>query len=714
MRRLPTRWLLAIFAAVLFEPAPLTAAVVASSGDASISHEDTAGTWTLNAGGTSLKLALDSDRDFSIVSLTTGSGVPIAAAAPDTLVHLDGRSLAFGNRAAGFRLLTVTTDTAGDRLRLHATFELPSGHLRLTRHYAIVNGSPAFEAWTTFTPDANASALSDLSALQITVPPGPLHWVNGLLGSAADVRNDEAFTLQQRTLDNGEQLTLGADGRSSERAVPWFAVDGDKDEFFAALMWSGSWSLSITRGSGGLAVSFGLAAMTTTPRDEVDGPHVVFGAVRGGLRDATAALRSYVVNGIRAGRPFLPLVTYNTWFAYATQIDERAMHGEMERVAPLGVELFVIDAGWYERTDSQGSLDFNAGLGTWVADPARFPDGLRTLSEHAHSLGMKFGLWVEPERLNLQLRRDVGLEEEWLATSHGEYGSERVGQICLAGSAGRQWVLDRIGSLIDQAQPDYVKWDNNGWINCDRDGHGHGATDGNFAHVRGLYDLLATLRERYPDVMFENVSGGGNRLDLGMIRYTDVAWMDDRTAPSAHVRHNLQGLSVVFPPAYLLSFVTNHDTEPLHDSPDLLMYVRSRMASALGLCFRGDELSEGDAAALAHEVEIYKSVRATIAAASASLLTAQATIDNGPAWDVIQESTADAQQTLMYAFQSDQGVDRIRIRPVGLDPDVTYRVQSVDTGDLGEASGADLMTDGIDILQSPNSAAHILLITAIQ
>src|SRR5437763_8841619 len=86
---------------------------------------------------------------------------------------------------------------------------------------------------------------------------------------------------------------------------------------------------------------------------------------------------------------------------------------------------------------------------------------------------------------------------------------------------------------------------NNMFVNCDRQGHGHGATDGNFAHVTGLYDLLTTLRQRYPDLLFENVSGGGNRLDVGMLRYTDAAWMDDRTAPSAHVRHNLEGLTAV-------------------------------------------------------------------------------------------------------------------------------------------------------------------------
>src|SRR5581483_7914217 len=76
---------------------------------------------------------------------------------------------------------------------------------------------------------------------------------------------------------------------------------------------------------------------------------------------------------------------------------------EMDRVAALGVELFVVDAGWYEGTGTAGPYDFDAGLGSWVADPARFPNGLAPLRDYAHNLGMKFGIWVEPERVNLAL-----------------------------------------------------------------------------------------------------------------------------------------------------------------------------------------------------------------------------------------------------------------------------------------------------------------------
>jgi alpha-galactosidase len=286
--------------------------------------------------------------------------------------------------------------------------------------------------------------------------------------------------------------------------------------------------------------------------------------------------------------------------------------------------------------------------------------------------------------------------------------------VCLASDAARQWISDRLTDLLDQVQPDYLKWDNNMFINCDRAGHGHGATDGNFAHVAGLYSLLATLRERYPDMLMENVSGGGNRLDLGMLRYTDVAWMDDRTAPSVHVRHNVQGLSAVFPPGYLLSFVTDHETEPIHDAPDLPLYFRSRMEGALGLCFLGAELSDDDAAAMSREIAIYKSMRSMVTAGAGALLTAQASAEDGPPWDVLQQTAADAQQFVLSAVQSDDGVQSFTLKPTGLDPAALYQVLSVDVGVIGTATGADLMANGIDLRQSPTSAAHVLIVTARQ
>ncbi len=713
MRRL----LLLVLTACFFFPVPTSAApvTVVQSGDASISHDTQAGTWSLTAAGTTLTLGLDSSRDFEVVRLATSSNTPwTIGALADSSVTINGSTMALGRRAAGFALQTVTTSSSGKTLRLNAVFELAAAGVLVTRHYSVTSGSPAFETWTTFEPIRNSStSVSNLNGFQFTVPAGTVRWLTGLQGDNAQIEHNEAFTLQSRTLGAGEHLALGADTRSSEQTVPWLAVDGVQEEFYAALMWSGAWSLTVDRGSNGLSVSLGLASMTTAVDGKaVDGPHALFGVVKGGLLEASAAVRSYVLEGLREGRALTPLVTYNTWFAYGIGIDEASMRNEMDHAAAMGVELFVVDAGWYAGAGAADLFDFDSGLGSWEPDSARFPEGLRPLTDYAHSLGMKFGLWVEPERVNLSLIGPPGVEEPWLAKRDGAYGNERVAQICLGGAAGRQWVLDRLTALVDDVQPDYLKWDNNFFMNCDRAGHGHGATDGNFAHVNGLYDLLATLRTRYPNLVIENVSGGGNRLDLGMLRYTDVAWMDDRTAPSVNVRHNVEGLSAVFPPAYLLSFVTNHESEPLHDAADMSLYFRSRMAGALGLCFRSEELAEGDIAQISREIGIYKTLRETLSGAAGALLTAQAAVEDGPAWDVLQETSADSRQLLVLSFQSDDGVRTINVKPTGLDAATMYEVRSVDMGLLGTASGSDLMGNGIELLQSPNSAAHILVLTA--
>jgi alpha-galactosidase len=689
--------------------------VVARAGDAAIAHDTGSGTWTLTAGGAALVLGLDASRDFSVLSLTSASGIAwTRSPAADTFVRVGNQTLAFGSRQAGFAIRATTIASSDIRLQLNATFDLASAGLRMTRHYAVVSGSPSFEAWNTYEPLGTRPALADLNAIQMTVPAGTIRWLTGLQGDNADVVNDSAFTLQQKTLAVGQQFAVGATYRASEQTVPWFAIDGAQDEFYAAQMWSGAWALAFDRTSTGLALTFGLGPMTTIPTQAVDGPHAVFGVVPGGLAEASAALRSYVLNGIRSGRPLTPLVTYNTWFAYGVNIDDASMRAEMDHAAALGVELFVIDAGWYAGTGIAGPFDFDAGLGSWTPDPDRFPNGLRPLTDYAHSLGLQFGIWVEPERTNLSLVGDGGVDEAWLATTNGTYGSDHAGQVCLASDAARQWLMDRLTGLLDDVQPDYLKWDNNMFINCNRSGHGHGATDGNFAHMNGLASMLSDLRDRYPSMLIENVSGGGNRLDIGALRYSDTAWMDDRTAPSVHVRHNIQGLSAVFPPAYLLSFVTDHDTEPLHDAPDLPLYFRSRMAGALGLCFVSSDLSDSDLANIATEVGIYKLMRSPVSTASAGLLTKQAQAENGPAWDVLQESTQAFSQIVVSAVQSDTGVSTFNVKPTGLQSDATYDVTSVDSGALGSATGAALMSQGIDVVQSPTSAAHILIITARQ
>ena len=704
--------LLSLFAFALVVR-PAQAATVVSVGTASISNEPDAGTWTIGSAGTSLTLNLDSSHDFAIVRLTTSSGVPWALRSlPDSVIKVGAQSVPFGNRAAGFVYQNATASVKGTMVQLDATFDLPAARLRVTRHYAAASGSPTFETWTTFGPLSGTVTVSDLDALRLSVPVGAVRWLNGLQGDDPNNPRDSMFTLQKSTLNVGERLALGAEGRSSEQTVPWIAIDGERDEFYAGLLWSGAWSLAAHRTNGTIELALGLPDMSTAISAPIDGPRAFFGVTRGALAQSTIAMRTFIVQGVRGGRGFEPLVTYNTWFAYGTAIDERSMRAEIDGAANLGAELFVLDAGWYVGAGREGASDFLSGLGSWRVDSGRFPNGLRAMSDYAHERGLKFGLWVEPERVAQSTIGQRGLaQESWLAKSDSRFGSADGAQLCFASAAAREWVLDQLTELIDSVAPDYLKWDNNFWVNCDRSGHGHGATDGNFAHVNGLYEVLESLRARYPSLLIENVSGGGNRLDVGMLRYSDVGWMDDRTAPSAHVRHNLQGLSVLFPPAYLLSFVMDHPAERIHGASDFPLYFRSRMTGVLGLCFRTAEFSEGDLEQMAREIEIYQIIRQTLARSPARLLSEQAAEDGGPPWDVFQLTGFGGRPTIVSAFQSDEGVSETTVKPLGLRSQSTYEVRSVDSGVLGTATGAELMRDGVLVRESPRTAAHVLVFT---
>lgn len=704
----------AVLIAVCLIARPVDADVVESLGGATISRDEGARTWTLETAGARLILSVDASVDYQLVTLQGPTGRRwMPAAGADTWTVINAKHAPFGSRAAGYEFERASTEHSGRSLRLAVSYRFTPANVRVTRHVAIVDRSPTFEMWTTFESLGADVVLSDLNAFDLTVRDGAVRWLNGLQGSTSDTPQPSAFALNGRRIPMGEEMTVGAAGRSSESTVPWFAIDGESEEFYAGLLWSGAWRLHIQHVADGLMLSFGLPHMSTTiVRGTVEGPHVILGAVDGGLSEAAAALRHYVVDGLRGGRGFAPLVTFNTWFADGTRISDPSVRDSMARAAAIGTELFVLDAGWYAGAGAEDLFDFHSGLGRWQPDAARFPEGLNALSTHAHDLGMKFGIWVEPERIDLDVASEVAVDLPWLATSHGRHVTDRTGQVCLAGAAGRQWVWQRLTTFIDQVRPDYLKWDNNAWLNCDREGHGHGATDGNFAHVNGLYDILARLRERYPDLIVENVSGGGNRLDFGMLRYSDVGWMDDRSGPSRYVRHHAEGLGAVFPPAYLLAFVTTQDaSEGLTSFQDLSLYFRSRMMGVLGMSFPLRGLVTGDA--IVRETGTYKRLRAALQDGSGGLLSGQAQMEDGPPWDVFQVTSADGGQVLLYAFQNGSDAGMMTLPPAGLQTDAIYRVESVDVGELGEASGSDLMSDGIEVFPSERTAAHILIVRRI-
>ena len=254
------------------------------------------------------------------------------------------------------------------RLQLDAAFTLAARTSDASRGTTpSCRARPTFEAWTTLR-GARAVASTDLNALQLTVPTGTVHWLTGLQGDTADVPTDTAFTLaaadaRDRRIARSRSAPPTAPPRASG------AVVRDRRRRRRILR-----RADVVRRVVGSTFDRTGAGIGDQPsawrrcrrllQATVDGPHVSSASRPAAWRKphGGAARRTSSTASAAAVRS-LPLVTYNTWFAYGTEIDEASMRAEMERAAALGVELFVIDAGWYAGAGAAGPFDFDAGLG---------------------------------------------------------------------------------------------------------------------------------------------------------------------------------------------------------------------------------------------------------------------------------------------------------------------------------------------------------------
>jgi alpha-galactosidase len=161
-------------------------------------------------------------------------------------------------------------------------------------------------------------------------------------------------------------------------------------------MWSGAWKIRGERVNDRLRMTALIQDLPAVAQDRpVNVPHMFFGLTSHETAGHSQALLNFFIRGIRHGRPFTPLVTLNTWFAYGTTINEEALVAEIDHAAAMGIELFVVDAGWYTGAGAGSDSDFESGLGGFTADPERFPSGLASLADYAHDAGLKFGLWVD-------------------------------------------------------------------------------------------------------------------------------------------------------------------------------------------------------------------------------------------------------------------------------------------------------------------------------
>jgi alpha-galactosidase len=533
-------------------------------------------------------------------------------------------------------------------------------------------------------------------------------------------------SLNQQQILPGKTVLESRRGSTGHQNNPWFAIergnsmDEDTGEvWFGALAWSGSWSISIeqdqlrqvrvTGGYNPFDFSYHLA-----PGEQLSTPVFYGGYSRQGLGGASRALHRFELTRVLPQAPKVrprPII-YNSWEATGFNVNEDGQETLAEKAASLGIERFVMDDGWFGQRK-----DDHAGLGDWYVNPQKFPNGLKPLIDKVHSLGMDFGLWVEPEMVNpdSDLYRK---HPDWVLNFVGRPRSESRNQLVLnlARQDVRDYVFHFLDNLLSTNDIAFLKWDYNrnwsepGWDAVARDKQ----KEVYVKYVENLYSILRELRAKHPMVEIESCSGGGGRVDLGILRFTDEVWPSDNTDPFDRLTIQ-DGFTYAYTPAVMMAWVTDAPNWVNNRTTSVEYRFLSSMQGSLGVGANLDKWTPDDFAVAKDMIAVYKQVRETVQHGSLYRLISP---QHNSEYSATESVSLDKRQAVLFTFlhSSQKGYPFPRVYLRGLDPTRQYHLRFIHSAkalDAPEvASGSYWMNHGISVLLRGDFQAAAVVLEA--
>ena len=419
------------------------------------------------------------------------------------------------------------------------------------------------------------------------------------------------FRRRTAKLEEGELRLQSAHGMSGPHMNPFLIAANSEDEetgeaYGVALGWSGCWQITASSTVfGNHRVTAGLNdADLVCPMERgesLETPPMVLCMSAEGMGALSRRMHDFERGHLKPNRP-PRRVLYNSW--EATQFDVRA-EAQMrlaERAARMGVELFVVDDGWFGARHSD-----RAGLGDWTVNPEKFPNGLEELIDHVHALGMDFGLWVEPESAN----PDSDLyraHPDWIHRLDGREPMTQRNQYLLdfGKPEVERFALDMLRGLLNTYAIRYLKWDMNRAMTDVCESLTPFARE---RHVWALYRILDALEKEFPDVDIEACSGGGARVDLGMAKRTAQFWVSDNTDPFDRLFIQ-EGYTLMYAPMMMSCWVTDTPGDGRRcGRADWRYKFHAAMCGTLGVGADISKLSDEEMALFTAEIARYKTWR---------------------------------------------------------------------------------------------------------
>jgi alpha-galactosidase len=680
-----------------------------------ISFDAQTRTWTL--AGASSFCALRADPDGRVVSLGFGPGVArVSGRLPDDPlpkigVDRQGRRdevMTFGDHGWHEVTLKASFGEVRDVRLRYAAHEIDGETLRVRlddparpfRVWLCVRVEPdldVYERWLELENLGDAPVhVEQLAFATLHLPNGRWQLLHATGGWAAE------FTTERVTLPIGCTAIESRSVHTGFVHHPWFLLSpsaapaGEEagTVWFGQLAWSGAWRIAFdARPNHALALHAGYNpfdfALELAPGERHVTPRLLCGACADGLGGASRRMHAFLCRRVlphttppEAVRPVL----YNSWEASYFALSHASQLALARRAAAIGVELFCVDDGWFGARRSDA-----AGLGDWTVSRDVFPNGLRPLADEVRALGMKFGLWVEPEMVN----PDSDLyraHPEWVLHFPDRPRTEHRHQLVL--DLGRPEVVAHLEAaltkLVDENAIDFLKWDMN------RPATEPGSVAGRAIwrrHAEAVYALMDALRRRFPALALESCSSGGGRVDAGILARTDQFWTSDNTDALSRVAIQ-EGASYAYPARAMACWVTherNHQTglrHALHTRFDVAM------RGVLGIGSDLSALDEAELAEYAKWIAFYKRIRNVVQNGALHRLQSAADTGTSLVEYVLPDGSEAVVSTVIVERRIAELVPPARLR--GLAPGALYTAVDRDDREYARARGDELMALGLD------------------
>ena len=381
-------------------------------------------------------------------------------------------------------------------------------------------------------------------------------------------------------------------------------------------------------------------------------------------------------------------ILINNWEATYFDFNETKIKEIAREATNLGMELFVLDDGWFGKRD-----DDNSSLGDWFVNEEKLKGGLNKLATEINEMGLQFGLWFEPEMVS-PISELYKKHPDWCIHIPGRNRSEARRQLILDYSREDvcNYIIEKISEVLSSAPISYVKWDMNRHMSEIGSAKLPANRQREVAHryILGLYKVLEEITTRFPDVLFESCSGGGGRFDPGMLYYMPQTWTSDNT--DAIERLKIQfGTSMVYPNASIgchVSAVPNHQV-------DRITPIETRgvvaMSGNFGYELDITKLPESEKEIIKEQVKLYKEIRETIQFGKCYRLSSPFE-NNDVAWMFISKDCEEIIVSFVRTLAKPNS-KFISLKLVGLDESSKYEI-------LGEniiVGGDELMNIGLNV-----------------